>query len=243
MPRSTPAWCCAASPAWSCWPAFPDARPAPARATPASPRWCPDCCPSPAAAELAELGARLAAIERLAASEIACGHRARAIDSLPEAGDPDVLEGFRQEAAEHAGTAARLLRGLARDPGDLSPLAELRRVLHTFKGAAAVVGFARLAALCHRLEDLAEETLRGQRSLPPLTPLPASAVDALFEGLAEMETLVLGELPVAAGQPASSPAATDRPGWPPPPGSGVHGQTETVAESRPPAVPDDLRRL
>jgi chemosensory pili system protein ChpA (sensor histidine kinase/response regulator) len=152
-------------------------------------------------------------------------------DDVPEAAVAEILRGFRLEAGEYLGASARLLRELARAPGDLTPLAELRRVLHTFKGAAAVVGWERLAGLCHRLEDLAEAALGGPH------PLPAAAVDALFAGVEEMEALVLGELPEAAERRAA----------PPPPWagreSGETGEAVHVSAEIPAAMPDDLRRL
>ncbi len=176
---------------------------------------------APAPFVLAEIGA---VVERLAAS---------AGLSLPDASatscpadNAEILDGFRQEAGEYVGTAARLLHELERLPADLAPLAELRRVLHTFKGVAAVVGFERLAVLCHRLEDLAEAALGGP------VPLPAAMVEALFTGLEEMESLVLGELPAAADRPAAPP---------PPPRAG--DEAESVAPERPRAVRDDRRRL
>lgn len=164
-----------------------------------------------------------AIVERLAASAgLALPHPIAAFAETA-ADNMEILDGFRQEAGEYVGTAARLLRELARTPGDLAPLNELRRVLHTFKGVAAVVGFKRLAELCHRLEDLAEATLAGP------VPLPPAAVDALFADLAEMETLVLGELP------AADPSA------PPPPRA--QSEAESAAPERPRAVRDDRRRL
>jgi chemosensory pili system protein ChpA (sensor histidine kinase/response regulator) len=169
--------------------------------------------PAQAGSILAELRAILA---RLAASDrdpvLSSG---AALDELPAAAAADILHGFRQEAAEHVATAVALLRELGRTPGDLSPLVELRRVLHTLKGAAAVTGFEQLAGACHRLEDLGEATLEGP------VPLPQAAVDALFAGLQEIEALVPGEMPAAPGQPGPRLAAPERP----------------------PAVRDDLRRL
>jgi chemosensory pili system protein ChpA (sensor histidine kinase/response regulator) len=164
-------------------------------------------------------------VEKLAASAGLALPRPRAtLDEAAGADSAEILDGFRQEAGEYVGTAARLLRELARVPGDLAPLNELRRVLHTFKGVAAVVGFEHLADLCHRLEDRAEATLAGP------APLPPAAVDALFADLEEMENLVLGELPAAADRPASPPSIAP-------------GKAESAAPERPRAVRDDRRRL
>ncbi len=175
-----------------------------------------------------------ALVERLAASAgLAMAHPGPTFGEAPAADTAEILEGFRQEAAEYVGTVARLLRELARTPADLAPLNEMRRVLHTFKGVAAVVGFARLAGLCHRLEDLAEATLAEP------VPLPPAAIDLLFEALEEMEGLVLGALPAAVDRSASPPAQ------PPPPqahgsAAGVEGAVEPA---RLRAARDDRRGL
>ncbi len=173
-----------------------------------------------------DLAAVRAAVEQLAASDGIAGSRPGAApDEPPPALGAEILDGFRQEAGEHLTSALRLLRVLAGTPGDLAPLTELRRVLHTFKGAAAVVGAERLAALCHGLEDLAEATMAG-----PL-PVARAVVDALFGGLEEIEAAVLGELPAVA----------DLPG--PPARRHARAGTAEAAPERPSAVRDDLRRL
>jgi chemosensory pili system protein ChpA (sensor histidine kinase/response regulator) len=164
-------------------------------------------------------------VERLAASSGLDLPRPSAAFDEAAADNGEILDGFRQEAGEYVGTAARLLRELARLPGDLAPLNELRRVLHTFKGVAAVVGFKRLAELCHRLEDLAEATLAGP------VPLPQAAIDALFADFEEMETLVLGELPAAADPSAPLPQPR------------AQSEAESAAPEHPRAVRDDRRRL
>jgi chemosensory pili system protein ChpA (sensor histidine kinase/response regulator) len=175
---------------------------------------------------LADVSALRAAVERLAAGDGIPGSSPGAtLGEQPGAMAAEILDGFRQEAGEYLASAFRLLRELARAPADLAPLTELRRVLHTFKGAAAVVGSDRLAGLCHRLEDLAEAAMGGP------VPLPQAAVDALFAGLEEVEPLALGALPAVANRPAS------------PPPTGARAETEEVAPERPLAVRDDLRRL
>jgi chemosensory pili system protein ChpA (sensor histidine kinase/response regulator) len=182
-------------------------------------------------AELRTLLELRSAIERFAPSPGSGRLRpAPPRDDIPEAAVAEIRRGFRLEAGEYLGTSARLLRELARAPGDLTPLAELRRVLHTFKGAAAVVGWERLAGLCHRLEDLAEAALGGPH------PLPAAAVDALFAGVEEMEALVLGELPAAAERRAEPPPRAGRE-------TGETGETVHVSAEVAAAMPDDLRRL
>jgi chemosensory pili system protein ChpA (sensor histidine kinase/response regulator) len=173
-----------------------------------------------------------ALVERLAASAgLAMAPPGSTFGEAPAASTAEILEGFREEAGEYVGTVARLLRELARAPGDLAPLNEMRRVLHTFKGVAAVVGFARLAGLCHRLEDLAEATLAEP------VPLPPAALDVLFNALEEMESLVLGALPAAVDRSASAPP-------PPPHAHGGAADVEGAVEpEHPRAARDDRRGL
>ncbi|MEM7585241.1 MAG: chemotaxis protein CheW [Acidobacteriota bacterium] len=72
-------------------------------------------------------------------------------DAAPSA---DLLEAFRDEAADHLAKVSAGLRQLEQDPGDPAPLRVVRRTVHTLKGAAAMVGRPRCAGLAHRMEDL-----------------------------------------------------------------------------------------
>src|SRR5262249_30849669 len=72
----------------------------------------------------------------------------------PEAVDPELAEVFAQEAQEHLQAIARLTSELSPEATDRQSLQELRRAVHTLKGAAGVVGFTTAARLAHRMEDL-----------------------------------------------------------------------------------------
>ena len=56
----------------------------------------------------------------------------------------------------------------------------MRRSIHTFKGAAGVVGFRSASQLAHRMEDLLEELYEGSRPLTaPIKDLLLATFDAL----------------------------------------------------------------
>jgi chemosensory pili system protein ChpA (sensor histidine kinase/response regulator) len=66
----------------------------------------------------------------------------------------ELLEVFQEEAAEHLGALAANLRTLRTEPGDRAVLQEIRRSMHTIKGAAGMVGLRSAQRVAHRSEDL-----------------------------------------------------------------------------------------
>jgi chemosensory pili system protein ChpA (sensor histidine kinase/response regulator) len=83
--------------------------------------------------------------------------------------DPEILEVFLQEAqellAEWAATSARLRRA----PADRSTLADLRRVAHTLKGAANMMGYVALADCGRMVEELLD--LHDEQQIAPALPV------------------------------------------------------------------------
>lgn len=71
--------------------------------------------------------------------------------------DPYLFEGFQLEAEEHLQNVSRDLRILSQQPQRLDLVNNIRRAVHTLKGAAAMVGVAPISQLSHRMEDLLEE--------------------------------------------------------------------------------------
>ena len=67
---------------------------------------------------------------------------------------PELAEVFGEEAREHLDTIARLTSHLSNQAGDRNAVQELRRAVHTLKGAAGVVGYKGASKLAHRMEDL-----------------------------------------------------------------------------------------
>ena len=104
----------------------------------------------------------------------------------------EVLEIFAHEADEHLQTVSRCVALLRDQPQDREALQELRRAVHTLKGAAASVGFDTLAKLSHRSEDLLDLLYEAGQ---PVEAEHLQLIASAHEHLEEM----------AAGQP-SSPA-------------------------------------
>ena len=70
---------------------------------------------------------------------------------------PDLLEVFLVEANEHLQNISRFLNLIAKDFNDRQSLQEIRRSVHTIKGAAGMVGFAAVSSLAHSMEDLLDD--------------------------------------------------------------------------------------
>jgi chemosensory pili system protein ChpA (sensor histidine kinase/response regulator) len=73
-------------------------------------------------------------------------------DTVP----PEFLEVFRPEAEEHLTAIANGLRELQAHPAGKSILQDIRRAVHTLKGAAGVIGLMKVNTLAHQMEDLLE---------------------------------------------------------------------------------------
>ncbi|HSL20997.1 MAG TPA: response regulator [Vicinamibacterales bacterium] len=92
----------------------------------------------------------------------------------------ELAEVFAQEAQEHLQTIARLTAHVAGAPDDREALQELRRSVHTIKGAAGIVGYKAASRLAHRMEDLLDRLYDGTASTTPeTTRLITSSSDAL----------------------------------------------------------------
>jgi chemosensory pili system protein ChpA (sensor histidine kinase/response regulator) len=78
---------------------------------------------------------------------------------------PELAEIFGEEAQEHLETIARVTAALDASKQDLEAIQELRRAVHTLKGAAGVVGYLGAAKLAHRMEDLLDRLYEGAATL------------------------------------------------------------------------------
>jgi two-component system chemotaxis sensor kinase CheA len=78
---------------------------------------------------------------------------------------------FLAESREHLSTINRLLLEWERDPQASEPVAGIFRAMHTIKGMAATMGYAKVADLAHRTESLLDLLRGGERT----------ASDELFE--------------------------------------------------------------
>ena len=106
---------------------------------------------------------------------------------------------FLAESREHLSACNQLLLEWERQPAVLTPVSGLFRAVHTVKGMAATMGYARVTDLAHRMENLLDVQRRGARpATDELLQLLFRARDALERAV---ELSVVGrerELDVAA---------------------------------------------
>jgi len=73
---------------------------------------------------------------------------------MPNDVDEKLLEGFFQEAPDQARYLVELARNMAASEADSSDIVAAKRVAHTLKGSASIIGLRGIAALGHHLEDI-----------------------------------------------------------------------------------------
>ena len=91
---------------------------------------------------------------------------------------------FLAESREHLSACNQLLLDWERRPTSPEPVGGIFRAVHTVKGMAATMGYARVADLAHRMENLLDQLRRGGR--PPtdaLLQLLFRATDALEQSV------------------------------------------------------------
>ncbi len=96
---------------------------------------------------------------------------------------------FVSESREHLQSCNQLLLAWERDPEDQAPLDGLFRAVHSLKGMAATMGFAPLAELAHRAENLLDAVRGGRLAVKPEHfELLFRSVDELEDGVARATT-------------------------------------------------------
>ena len=144
---------------------------------------------------------------------------------------------FLAESREHLSACNQLLLQWERAPASAEPLGGLFRSVHTVKGMAATMGYARVADLAHRMENLLDRLRKGAAAPSgDMLQLFFRAIDLLEKsiGLAvagrESDADVAGlgaELDAAAHRASAAPA-----------GRGTRGRRSgKAATSSAPAVP------
>jgi two-component system chemotaxis sensor kinase CheA len=89
---------------------------------------------------------------------------------------------FRTETRDHLTTLNRLLLEWEQRPDSPEPVAGIFRAVHTIKGMAATMGYARVADLAHRAESLLDAFRQSGRSVTePELELLFKTTDALEE--------------------------------------------------------------
>jgi chemosensory pili system protein ChpA (sensor histidine kinase/response regulator) len=145
----------------------------------------------------------------------------------PTAGQPDripddLLETFRQEAEELLHGIGDFLRDFDRNPSGKQALLDVRRNVHTLKGAAGSVGMTELSKLAHRMEDLLDKINDSSAQLSPeIRSLLFATFDALedmaggtavkeqVERLYERYSQALGAVPAARSARPPAPKTPD----------------------------------
>jgi two-component system chemotaxis sensor kinase CheA len=74
---------------------------------------------------------------------------------------------FVSESREHLQSCNQLLLAWERDPEATAPVDGLFRAVHSLKGMAATMGFAPLAELAHRAENLLDAIRGGKVAVKP----------------------------------------------------------------------------
>ena len=91
---------------------------------------------------------------------------------------------FLAESREHLQTLNLAVIRIEEAPDDGDTIDEIFRIAHSLKGMSATMGFARMAALTHTMEDVFE-TLRGRTGA-----LERRVIDVLLECLDALEGAV-----------------------------------------------------
>src|SRR3989454_273264 len=100
---------------------------------------------------------------------------------------------FLAESREHLSACNQLLLDWERSPANLAPVGGLFRAVHTVKGMAATMGYARVTDLAHRAENLLDLVRRGGRpATDDLLQLLFRARDAL-EHAVELSVVERGD--------------------------------------------------
>lgn len=79
----------------------------------------------------------------------------------------ELLEGFLIEAEDYLDTIGSLLPAVSEQTEQNDQLQQIRRSVHTLKGAAGVVGLMDVSQLAHRMEDVLDDLYDGQLALTP----------------------------------------------------------------------------
>ena len=127
--------------------------------------------------------------------------------------DTELLEIFVEEAEQLLSAFEEQLRVSKTDPSDKEVVWELRRIAHTFKGAAGVVGLKAAADLAHRLENTLDRlAASSEHHIAHLLPLLEPSVAVLrdlargggssphVEAVQKELDLLLGDYPAATEQ-------------------------------------------
>lgn len=90
--------------------------------------------------------------------------------------DKKYLDIFLKEAEEHLSALQKGLLVLEKEPANRELIHGLLRNAHTLKGSARMLGYDRISAVAHRMEDLLKEVEDGERQVD------TAVIDVLLRG-------------------------------------------------------------
>ncbi|MFI5280237.1 MAG: chemotaxis protein CheA [Gemmatimonadales bacterium] len=126
---------------------------------------------------------------------------------------------FHSESRDHLTAYNHLVLAWEKDPDSREAVGGIFRAVHTIKGMAATMGYAAVADLSHRIENLLDVLRKGERDASPaVLDLLLRAGDVLEKGIgASVEgepfappTALLEELDRSAGGAAPRPSRRSR---------------------------------
>jgi chemosensory pili system protein ChpA (sensor histidine kinase/response regulator) len=140
-------------------------------------------------AAVEEVLAEVAVVSALAAEEEERPTTPPMVEVVPyEEVSPELIEAFSLEAEDHLRNISTLLSSLDKQPEHKEGLQDVRRSVHTLKGAAGAVGLRAIAQLAHRMEDLLDLLYAGS------LVVDSDIMDLLFASADALEDLVGGEV-------------------------------------------------
>jgi two-component system chemotaxis sensor kinase CheA len=171
----------------------------------------------------------------------------------------EYLRMFLAESREHLQSLNLAIVRLEETPDDQETVDEIFRIAHTLKGMSATMGFAEIAALTHRMEDVFELLRRRSGSLDrDVVDVLFECLDALSEAVESIDAtgeerldatplvarlleLIRAEDTGAEAAPADAPAAAAAPAADAAPAPSLEGAPSPAAAAEPtPAA--DVRR-
>ncbi len=110
--------------------------------------------------------------------------------ALSDDADQDVYRAFIDEAPQNITEFSRLITKISRGDANVDDMRNAKRIAHSFKGSASIVGIRGIASLGHHTEDILEHFEKAE-TLPPRA-LNRALVDA-SDCLAQMVGHLRGE--------------------------------------------------
>ena len=122
-----------------------------------------------------ELPAELAAAAEEAIAEVVVTEADVSLE-LADTADPDVYAAFIDEAADNATALSTLMFKMADGAASAEDMVNAKRIAHSFKGSANIVGIRGIASMAHQAEDLLEVIERDPANAPQ--PVKTALADA-----------------------------------------------------------------